>query len=350
MDIFVPHEKDRNIYLDEIIFFSNHNFIFDNYKNYKESYSIVNIQFPEAIFDWKSPSQEQLLNFEKELISWKKRSKIIYTLNDFESHYDEKKQFLDLFRLLYKYVDGVIHLGNYSLDNFKKYFPDNCLHKVIFHPLYNSLNDNFKTKKFQDMISADLSNKFIVSVVGSVRSQEELDFIIKIFRKIPIANKFLIVPRVLKFNKIPDYIPTRFRKYYKKMIEKRGWFLLSKKRYYFMSQFIEYNYLVDLVKQSSLMIIPRIRSLNSGNLYLGLTFDKPMIIPEIGNLTETAKNLKLPLLNFKKGNYKEVISEVLSLESNQYFTSNDYLAKKSMYHPRKIAHDYDVFFNKIKGI
>jgi hypothetical protein len=347
MEIFVPHEKDRNIYLDEIIFFSNNDFIFGNYKQYKKSYSIVNIQFPEAIFDWKFPTQEQLLDFEIELNQWKKYSEIVYTLNDFGSHYDNENKFDELFKLIYKYADGVVHLGNYSLDNFRKYFSSNCVHTVIYHPLYSSLKDGFKTKDFQNLVTVDLSNKFIVSVPGSIRSKEELKLILKIFKKIPVQNKLLIIPRILKWDKIPDYIPAKLRKYYKTFIEKRELYLYSKKNYCFMHEYIEYAYLVDLIKQSSLVIIPRIRNLNSGNLYFGLTFDKAMIVPEIGNLTETANWFNIPLLNLKKGNFDETIQKILTLEINQYFTSKEYLSKKEIFYPEKIAYEYDVFFNSL---
>jgi hypothetical protein len=345
MEIFIPHQKDKNIYLDEIISFSNHNFIFGNFREYKESYEIVNIQFPEAIFDWNSPSTEQLRNFEQQLLNWKKKSKIVYTINDFSKHYDIKNEFSDLFSLIHKYADGAIHLGKYSLDNYEKYFSSNCLHAIIFHPLYNSLTEDYETMDIQSLVPADLKDKFIVSVVGGIRSREELDLILKIFKKIPIKNKFLIVPRMFQFIRIPDYIPNKFRKYCKKIIEKKYRFLLSKKQCFFTDRFLEYNYLFDLVKRSSLMIVPRIKNLNSGNLYLGLTFDKLMIIPKIGNLTETANYFDIPLLDLYNKNYSEVIAEVLELKSNQYYNSKEYNVKKRMFHPKNIAQDYNIFFN-----
>jgi hypothetical protein len=347
MKIFVPHEKDRNIYLDEIIFFSNHDFIFGNHKQYNALYTIVNIQFPEAIFDWKCPTQEQLMTFEHELTQWKKHSKIVYTLNDFGSHYDSKNKFHELFKLIYKYADGVVHLGKFSLENYKKHFSSDCLHTIIYHPLYTRLQDNFETIDFQNLVTVDLSDKYIVAVPGSIRSKEELKLILKIFKKIPVQNKLLVIPRILKFDKIPDCIPTRFRKYYRAFLKKRELRLYSKNNYCFMHQYLEYGYLVDLIQQSSLLIIPRIRNLNSGIFYLGLTFDKPMIIPEIGNLTEAANWLGFPFFNLKKENYGEVILETITLEKNQYFTSNEYLTKKSIFHPKKIAYDYDVFFNSL---
>ena len=82
MKVFVPHKKDRNVYFDEIINFSKNEFVFGNYKEFDTSYDIVNIQFPEAIFDFKLPTQNQLDDLELEIKKWKENSKIILILND----------------------------------------------------------------------------------------------------------------------------------------------------------------------------------------------------------------------------------------------------------------------------
>lgn len=347
MEVFVPHLKDRNIYLDEIISFSNCNFIFGDFNDYKRSYEIVNIQFPEAIFNGIVPTDEQLINFEKRILLWKKHSKVVFTLNDIESHYDQENKFIDLFQLIQKHVDGVIHLGNYSLQNYRHLFSTDCQHTVIYHPLYESLISDFETASFQDKFQLNLKDKYVVSVIGCIRSLEEAKLILKIFRKIPLKNKFLIVPNMFQFVNMPIYFPYRFRKIYKKMAEKIFCFPLRKNQYFFGFKFIDYSYMVDLVKSSSLILIPRIRNLNSGNLYLGLTFDKPMIIPKVGNLTEVANFFGFPLLDLQKGNYNEVIKSQLNLKGNFFFSSNAYLEKKEMFKASVIAQQYEVFFYKL---
>lgn len=346
MKVFVPHQKDRNIYLDEIIKYSESEFVFGNFKEFDSSFDIVNIQFPEAIFDWKQPSLQELSDLELCFLEWKKHSKIVYTMNDFQSHYDDNKDFECLFQLVYKYSSAVIHLGNFSMQEYKKYFLPECLHTVIFHPLYESLLSQ-ETNKINKIIPMNLEDKFIISVVGRIRSKEEMKLIFKIFRKLPLKNKFLIVPRMFQFIEIPDYIPNRFRKIYRKILEGFYCLTLSKKQYYFNSRFIDYSYLIDLVKRSSIMIIPRVRNLNSGNLFLGLTFDKPMLIPGIGNLVEVANDFGLPVFDIVNDSYKSVIHKVLELEHNSYFKTKQFQDKKKEYKPEKIAMKYDSFFKSL---
>ena len=347
MEVFIPHLKDRNIYLDEIISFSNCNFIFGDINDYKSSYEIVNIQFPEAIFNWIVPSDEQMQNFEKMILLWKKHSKIVFTLNDIESHYDEKNEFIGLFKLLQKHADGVIHLGKYSLEKYKHLFSSNCRHTVINHPLYESLIKDFKTEDFQSKFQLNFQDKYIVSVIGCIRSIEEVKLIFEIFNKIPIKNKFLIVPNMFQFVKMPSFFPYRFRNIYKKVAEKIFCYPLHKDQYFFGYKFMDYSYIVDLVKKSSLIVIPRIKNLNSGNVFLGLTFDKPMIIPGVGNLTEVADFFGFPVLNLEQKNYNKVISNVIDSKFNRIFISEEYISKKELYHPKKISESYEAFFKSI---
>ncbi|WDF59098.1 hypothetical protein PQ462_20575 [Flavobacterium sp. KACC 22758] len=344
MEVFVPHLKDRNIYLDEIIYFSNCNFIFGDFNEYKNHYEIVNIQFPEAIFNWIAPTNKQLIDLERKIILWKKKSKVVFTLNDIKSHYDKENVFNDLFELIQKHVDAVIHLGNYSLKQYRHLFSENCEHTVIYHPLYESLISDFESADFNDKVQLSLKNKYLVSVIGNIRSVEEAKLVFKIFNKIPQKNKFLIVPNMFPFMELPSYLPYRFRKIYRKIAEIVFRFPLRKSQYFFGFKFIDYNRMVDLVQNSSLLIIPRIRNLNSGLLYLGLTFDKPMIIPKVGNMTEVADFFRFPTLDLEKSNFDEVVKRQSDSKIHLYFQTNEYAEKKRLFKPSVIAKEYETFF------
>ncbi|MDV7187443.1 hypothetical protein R3X25_09135 [Lutibacter sp. TH_r2] len=347
MNVFVPHKKDFNTYFDEIISYASINYIFSSLENYSTTYEIVNIQFPEAIFNWEQPTKEQLIDFENRIIYWKKKSKIVLTLNDVESHYDSENKFKSLFILIRKYVDGVIHLGEYSLNNYAHLFSKNCKHKVIYHPLYIGLKNECVEKDFQKAFNVNFTNKLVVTVVGNVRSLEELKLIIKIFKKIKARNKILVVPKMYNYFKIPKHFPYRYRNLYKTIKSLLLLYPLKRNQYYFGYKFVETGLLVNLINKSSLIIIPRKRNLNSGILYLGFTFDKPMVIPRIGNLTETAAYFNFPLLDFEKNNYKNVLDKVTSTDFKKIFLTKDYLKKKNEFHPTKISKEYELFFKSL---
>ncbi|UQD56149.1 hypothetical protein [Flavobacterium sp. K5-23] len=350
MKVFIPHHKVLNIYFDEINKYATIDYIYGKLEDYKPNYEIVNIQFPEAIFAFKVPTKEQLIDLEELFLIWKIKSKIVLTLNDIESHYDKGNKFSTLFKLLYKYADGVIHLGNYSLNKYQSIFAEKCRHKLINHPLYDSLLNTKEVFDFQDKFKVDFQDKYVVSAIGSFRSMEEVRLLLAIFNKIPVKNKFLVVPNMLQFVKPKYFRPYRFRNIYKYISEKIICFPLKKEQYFFDNRFLEYGYMTDLVRNSSLIIIPRIKNLNSGNLFLGLTYDKPMVIPKIGNLTEVAEYFDLPTLDLKKRNYNEVLSIVTDEKINKIFKSNEYLNKKEQFHPKKISKEYESFFKTLGGI
>ncbi|WP_338377974.1 hypothetical protein [uncultured Flavobacterium sp.] len=347
MKVFIPHKKDRNIYFDEIINRANCEFSFGYFKDYDASFSIVNIQFPEAIFDLAIPSKEQLIELENAIIQWRKNSKLVVTLNDDKSHYDEENKYGDLFKLINKYADGVIHLGQYSVDSYKKDFPSNCKHKVVFHPLYESLNTNTSKENIEEKIKLDFNEKYVVSVIGAIRSLEEVKLMLKMFKALPQKNKLLIVPNMFNFKEIPKFVPYRFRKIYNYWVEKRYCYPLKNEQYFFGYNFIEYDLMVDLVKKASLLMIPRKRNLNSGNLYLGITFDKAMIIPKIGNLTETANLLGLPVIDLEQHNFKKNIKQILKINEKIDFSSDKYQEGKKRFSPNEIANQYESFFKEL---
>ena len=85
MKIFLPFKREQNPYLDEIINHSKHTFMYDHYLNYNTSYGFVNIHWPEAIFDWKEPTLEELEILEQNILAWRKNSVFIYTKHDYLS-------------------------------------------------------------------------------------------------------------------------------------------------------------------------------------------------------------------------------------------------------------------------
>lgn len=347
MKVFIPHKKDRNVYFDEIINFSKNEFVFGNYKEFDTSCDIVNIQFPEAIFNWVPPTKLELADLEQELLLWEQNAKIVLTLNDAKSHYDTTNKFDNLFNLLQRYVDGVIHLGQYSLENYRASFSKNTKHVVIFHPLYNSLLQDYKTQDIEELFAINLQDKYVVAAIGAIRSREEMQLIFKAFKNVPAKNKILVVPNMFPFLQKPNFIPYRFRKIYNYIAEKWYCYPLKKSEYYFGYKFIPYNYMINLVQKATLIIIPRVKNLNSGNLFLGLTFDKAMVIPKIGNLTEVAEFFNLPVLDLEKQNYKKYISKVIKLNADPYYSKEEYLEKKSKFHSSEIAGHYDLFFHQI---
>ena len=60
-----------------------------------------------------------------------------------------------------------------------------------------------------------------------------------------------------------------------------------------------------------------------------------------------ADSFSFPVLDLKTRNYKDVIKEITSDKITSYFNSSEYLEIKNKFHPKKVASEYDLFFNEI---
>src|SRR5690606_23795590 len=114
----------------EIERYSIFKFVYDHYQNYDESYKIVNIHWPEAIFGWVEPSSEDLHKLEKEILKWKKGSILVYTKHDLKRHKGMTPLFTELFNLIERHTDLFLHLGNYSKELYQGKFPD-VRHEIL---------------------------------------------------------------------------------------------------------------------------------------------------------------------------------------------------------------------------
>lgn len=327
--------------------YSTNQFVFGSREDYEESYDIVNIHFPEAIFNWIPPTPSQLQKFEKELMYWKQHSKIVLLFNDHQTHYDTKGFFEPLFKLVNSYVDLVIHFGTYSMKKFKSRFPEKCMHKNINHPIYDSLL-KMSTENFENRFNTNFEGKYVVSAIGNIRSKDEALMVLKVFKKIPVKNKVLVVPNMYNLFAIPKMFPYRFRKIYRFFVKLYYFFPLQHKQCVFHYNHISYELMVDLVKKTSLIIIPRKSSINSGVLFMGLTFNKAMVIPRIGNLTEVANKFNFPSLDLQKQLQPQVKAIVHYFQESCKFSA-EYECVKKLHYPENVAFEYDTLLNTFEN-
>lgn len=342
--VFIPEERDANGFFDEIIENSSSNFVFGKIKDYKTVYDIVLIHWPEKLFDWKIPSKGDLEQLGRVLEKWKKYSKIVYVFHDYYTHHDNDGAFNELHELIHKSVNAVIHLGSYSLKNHASVFSNDAMQTKIYHPLYlKLLNENKKHK--QNEIS---KNNATMLVVGNIRSNQERKLIIDAFKSIDLDDKTLVVPRMFYSISKPKYLPHRFAPYYRKWIKKFFSLRLGGANYKLGDTFISNEDLVKYLKSSSFLFIPRLKSLNSGNLYLGITFKKLIVVPKIGNLTEISESINYPtfLINNQK-DLKRKMNEVIKLMDNYDFKNDAFCNLYEELKPEQIASQYDDFFKEI---
>lgn len=231
-------------------------------------YDVVHIQWPEELFNWREVNDEDISLLKKRIQYFKeKNTKIVATLHNslpHRNHHNDRA----LYETVYKNADAIVHLGKYSFS----LYPE-ANNYCIPHPNYNS----------QISVTPKEAHKNIRFLsFGNIRKEEEEQQIIDAFLLLDNPNTELVITNSIA-GKPKKFLKREILK--KHAYNKRQKFLASKnislipKR---LSQ-AEVN---DYFNQADIIISPRIDSLNSGVIFMGFSFGKTVIGPNIGNMKE----------------------------------------------------------------
>jgi len=339
--IFLPFQKDANTFFDEIINCSNYEFVFEDYKNYNSDFKIVNIHWPESIFNWAEPTSQQLFDLENEIFKWKKHSKIIFTVHNLQPHFGTTENFTKLYQIIEQNCDVFMHLGEFSKNLFENKYPK-AKHIVIKHPLYTT-TFKISDKKYARKELGIQENALVIIAPGRIRNLEERKLVLKAFNSINEKNKVLISTNMLKENFNFNF-PGRYK--LKKFVDIKVLFekFLQKKynqpKYIFNEGYLNNDNFSLMMSASDIVFIPRKKILNSGNVFLGMTYKKIIVGTNQGNIKEVLDNFGF--LSFDPNKQKSVNEalnkSVLMFKDDSYCYNEEELAKSI---PENVAKEWD---------
>jgi glycosyltransferase involved in cell wall biosynthesis len=307
-----------------------------------KDFDLINIQWPEALTNWRVPSKAQLKNIENILNA---ASCIICTRHNYSPHKIDHPNTERLYQLVYQKSSGVIHLGEYSQQEYKARYLDIASkqkHIVIPHPLYTSyLNTKNKTESRQ--ILGIPQSREVVLVFGNIRHATERNFILKSFRKLNHSRKLLLVS-----NMLPPYWYTSYNFRGKSRLFRFENYMRKKvlKQYFFFGRIS--NEKVQLfLNAADIVFIPRSNVLNSGIPFLGWSFKKVVVAPDCGNISESMRTIKHPLYNQGDSNSAvEAIKMGLQMATEGEGEIGFQRATKH-FHPKTISQKTEHFFQKM---
>lgn len=346
MKIFLPFKKDLNPYLEEIIKYSKHDFEYGNFKECPSNCPVINIHWPEAIFNWQEPTVKQLSELESVLSIWKSHASIVYTKHDESRHKGMTPNFTRLFNLIENNTDVFIHLGDFSKTLYKSKYPK-AKHTILVHPLYESSFHQFSKKEAREKLNIN-QDAVVIIVPGSIRNLRERNLVLKAFKRLKQKNKVLIATsmrseirfdfrgriKLKGFFNVRDYVVNKFKSSY------------SPPEYLFTYKKLDAQDLALKVSSADIVLIPRVKILNSGILFLGLTFNKLVVGPDSGNITEFLKSFKFPIFDPKSARSatRALKDAIALLETNYEIPLKD----TSQFQPSQVAKNMDALFLKLK--
>lgn len=257
----------------------------------------LNIKYPVIIIEWEdyllndkfytpnTPFDKKIKILTDYLNNYKnKNTKIIMILHNKIDHYyifdnELYRKNINFKKYLYNQCDAIIHLGHngmkecidfYNLSNIKNY--------VVPHTLYYNYNIKYNKKDSKKKLKID-KDFIVIGFLGALRHQNEYDLIINSFNSLNIKKKKLLIvgnhTKKIKFNKTKKCI--------------------------IISNFIENTEKYTLyLNATDIIFLPRIHSLNSGILFLGLSYSKIIVGPDVGNIGEYLKMFGYPTFTDEK--------------------------------------------------
>lgn len=348
MKVFIPGKQNANPFFENIKMFSKHDFIYRHYSQFDSSiYNLILIQWPEQIFRWFEPDAKQLDQLRKSIEKWKRETKIFYVVHNLKPHVRGSERSQQLYELVEENCDVMIHLGNHSLELFKKKYPEKT-HKVVFHPLFN-YSYRQHDKSFSRRALGIDPKAVVIIVPGQIRSFQEQKIVLNAFNSLRLKNKILIITRI-KRKTIKDFRGRYFLRPFidiKKIFEKLSYFRYKRKEYLFSSSYVPKEEFSLMLSASDVVFVPRIESLNSGMVFLGLTFSKTVVGPDIGNISEVLKMFDYPL--FDPSDNKSVERALNKAIKSDMKFDKQFREKLMVFEPREIAIEWDELLKEQSG-
>jgi hypothetical protein len=287
MNIAVAALPDRNHYLGNVYSaFRDAGLdvtFFDGLPNTEiEQYDLVHVHWPEALSNWKVPSEQGLIKIEAKLTEAKK---VLCTRHNYQPHVLAGDTLQVLYDTVYSKAHAVIHMGRASLSDYFQKYPSiapSQHHEVIPHPLYTTdYHLNISKKVARQRLNIPEKAKAVL-VFGALRHQKESRFAHKVFDLVRTNHKHLIVAN----EKEPSYLHRRIPGKWK-MFLLQGWI-----RRHLLSRTVNYEHIPDSLvptyfSAADVVFIPRDNILNSGIPFLAWSLGKPTVGPRCGNLEES---------------------------------------------------------------
>ena len=272
----------------------------DEFWSCKNNYDIVHIHEPEYL----SYELEGCMNhtdvipkdlwrrLKQSLEYWKTHSKIVHTRHVQEPHVRVDDEFKKLYKTVFSYCDAVAHFANYSITQFKEFYPelDNIIHQVIPHQNYASLPNDISKEEARSNLNIKSAAK-VMLVFGMVKEREK-HIIETAFKAIPHKNKVLLAPgwktkrRQIKWIRLREWV---FNYELKKA--------LKNNKFRTNLGFIKEEDAQNYCNAADVLLIPRIDELNSGNITLGFTFGLVVLGRNGGDIGEILKQTGNPVFD-----------------------------------------------------
>lgn len=313
----------------------------------KFDHDIVHIQWPETLFDWRVPSNIELTFLRSRLREIRKRSKIVYTVHNSDSHHinaANESTLRELYRIVENASDIMVHMGNSSLGLYQGN-PAFCSkeHIVIPLPIYDEFYSRYLvlTKEEAKQKLGIPSSRRVILAFGNFRFEKEKQLVLRAFLGLKEKGWLLLAPKWYKpyqYSFICRHPMLTLRSTRKAVRDQmRGMRFAAKK--IMSDEDVALHFAA-----ADIVFIQRVDELNSGNLTMGFLFKKIVVGPNSGNIGHWLSKTGNPVFDYKvNGSEVKALARAVEL-SNTDLGKENYNYAMGNWETKEIAKQhYDLY-------
>jgi beta-1,4-mannosyltransferase len=251
-----------------------------NFRLRAANYDVVHHQWPEEFSGWRAPSAREIDQVRQHLEWWRDRAFNIFTVNNLYPHeLDHDAACHELYSNFYRYCQVITHYSRTSLEMVLSEFPAaHAARHVVHSPAnYEVTLASQKSRGSRRRALGIREDDFVILMLGSLRSWEEIRLIQKAFDRVRVPRKRLLMAGKLV---VRD-------SFWRKRIKQLMWQLWLKRRHAIIdARYVPETEISQFVDSCDLAIVPRFSGLSSGIVNLAMTFGRAVIAPRHGAYPE----------------------------------------------------------------
>jgi len=322
-------------------------------KSNLEAFDILNLQWPEHSLPEGLPFIEAIDQLCSALTRFRQKGVVVATVHNDLPHKNRSTEARHLYESVYACCDGFVHMGRESkhlvLNNFPRQSLDK-FHTIIPHGNYSVFGERRNRRTEKERLG--LANRPTVLIIGALRNSRELLLSYRLMRAALALDGQVIFAAGLaignqglsSYSRLSNRI---FREVVSTLI--RGGLKLSS-RVVVIGSPVPWSKMSSVVSAADVLLIPRIHSLNSGNVSLGFTYGSVVVGPDAGNIGEILRDSGNPVFSLNDSSEKlcKVVLEAFELADQNLGEANFRIAKDDWAWP-KLGRSYIEFFESIRA-
>ena len=260
------------------------------------SFNIVHFHWPQTFMGKDSHSDADLL---RHIVKMKSVGvKILATCHDLEPHYDQFADKAESMRIVYSHCDAIIHLGEYSKKLFEQQYPD-ATHFYVPHHLYDTVYTHFPSREESLRYLGLPQDKNYILCFGAFRAKQERQLIISLSKQLHDKNVVILAPSYMNIWWHRFRLPLNclqkwfYERHYRIRCTGNTWRAVS-------DDTLPYYY-----GAADIVLVQRVKILNSGNALMPMLFGKVVVGPDCGNVGPLLRHFNYPV--FSVGDISQIV-------------------------------------------